>query len=143
MAEQWWLSPYNDILEVKQQLVGLPEHVTFYDTTLRDGEQSIGVSMNREDKLRIAKALADAGVDRIEAGFPASTEEDRLAVTEIANDVKGAEIWGFSRCNVNDIKICLTTGVEHLVCEISSQSSKDACVGTRRSHRHLAHKEQC
>lgn len=124
MAEQWWLSPYNDIPEVKQQLGKLPKYVKFYDTTLRDGEQSIGVSMNREEKVQIAKALADAGVDRIEAGFPASTEEDKLAVTEIVHQVKNAEIWGFSRCNVNDLKICLETGVKHVVCEISVSPAK-------------------
>ena len=124
MAEQWWLSPYNNIPEVEQQLGKLPKQVKIYDTTLRDGEQSIGVSMNRDDKLVIAKALADAGVDRIEAGFPASTEEDKLAVTEIVNQVKNVEIWGFSRCNVNDVKICLETGVKFLVCEISVSPAK-------------------
>ncbi len=124
MAEQWWLSPFNDVPEVKQQLSSLPKQIKVYDTTLRDGEQSIGVSMNRDEKLQIAKALADAGVDRIEAGFPASTEEDKLAVTEIVEQVKNAEIWGFSRCNVGDVRKCLETGVKHVVCEISVSPAK-------------------
>ena len=118
MAQQWWLSPYNSIPEVQAQLAKLPKQVKIYDTTLRDGEQSTGVSIAAEDKLRIARALADAGIDRIEAGFPASTDEDKHAVTEIVKHVKNAEIWGFGRCNVNDVQACVDTGVKALVCEI-------------------------
>ncbi len=124
MPEQWWLSPYNDVPEVQNELVNLHKQIKFYDTTLRDGEQSIGVSMGVEDKVRIAHALAEAGVDRIEAGFPASTPEDKQAVGEIVKQIKKAEIWGFSRCNVNDLKICLETGVKAVVCEISVSPAK-------------------
>jgi len=124
MSEQWWLSPYNDVPEVTKELVNLPKQVKFYDTTLRDGEQSIGVSMAAADKVRIAKALAEAGVDRIEAGFPSSTLEDKEAVIEIVKQVKTAEIWGFSRCNVNDVKTCVETGVKAVVCEISVSPAK-------------------
>jgi isopropylmalate/homocitrate/citramalate synthase len=118
MAQQWWLSPFNSIPEVQAQLARLPKKVKIYDTTLRDGEQSTGVSIAAEDKLRIARALAEAGIDRIEAGFPASTDEDKHAVTEIVKHVKNAEIWGFGRCNVNDVQACVDTGVKALVCEI-------------------------
>jgi len=118
MAQQWWLSPFNSIPEVQAQLAKLPKKVKIYDTTLRDGEQSTGVSIAAEDKLRIAHALADAGIDRIEAGFPASTDDDKYAVTEIVKHVKNAEIWGFGRCNVNDVQACVDTGVKALVCEI-------------------------
>jgi isopropylmalate/homocitrate/citramalate synthase len=124
MSEQWWLSPYNNVPEVMKELVNLPKQVKFYDTTLRDGEQSIGVSMAAADKVRIAKALAEAGVDRIEAGFPSSTLEDKEAVIEIVKQVKNAEIWGFSRCNVNDVKTCVETGVKAVVCEISVSPAK-------------------
>ena len=122
--EQWWLSPYNKATEVLAELKDMPKKIKFYDTTLRDGEQSIGVSINAADKLRIAKALAEAGVDRIEAGFPSSTEDDKQAVINIVKEVKGTEIWGFSRCNVNDIKVCIETGVKALVCEISTSPAK-------------------
>ncbi len=124
MSEQWWLSPYNEVPEVKKELINLPKQVKFYDTTLRDGEQSIGVSIAAADKVRIAKALAAAGVDRIEAGFPSSTAEDKEAVIEIVKQVKSAEIWGFSRCNVNDLKTCVETGVKAVVCEISVSPAK-------------------
>ena len=122
--EQWWLSPSNNAPEVLAELKDMPKKIKFYDTTLRDGEQSIGVSINAADKLRIAKALAEAGVDRIEAGFPSSTEDDKQAVINIVKEVKGPEIWGFSRCNVNDIKVCIETGVKALVCEISTSPAK-------------------
>jgi len=124
MSEQWWLSPYNDIPEVAKELINLRKQIVFYDTTLRDGEQSIGVSIGSEDKVRIAKALADAGVDRIEAGFPSSTPDDKAAVIEIVKQVKNAEIWGFSRCNVGDLKTCVETGVKAVVCEISVSPAK-------------------
>ncbi len=120
----FWLSRYNEVPEVKKQLAGMKKKIKIYDTTLRDGEQSIGVSMDSADKLAIAKRLAKAGVDRIEAGFPASTEEDKIATKRIVDEVQDAEIWGFARCNVNDIKICVETGVKYLVCEIATSPEK-------------------
>lgn len=119
----FWLSNYNEMPDVKKQLAGMKK-IKIYDTTLRDGEQSIGVSMNAQDKLNIAKKLAMAGVDRIEAGFPASSEEDKIAVSNIAREVKGSEIWGFGRCNVNDVKLCVETGVKYVVCEILTSPHK-------------------
>jgi isopropylmalate/homocitrate/citramalate synthase len=124
MSEQWWLSPYNNVADVAKELTSLPKQVKFYDTTLRDGEQSIGVSIAKEDKIEIAKALDEAGVDRIEAGFPSSTVEDKEAVIEIVKQVKKAEVWGFARCNVNDVKTCVETGVKAVNCEISTSPEK-------------------
>ena len=120
----FWLSNYNEAPEVKNLLSGMKKSIKIYDTTLRDGEQTVGVSMNAEDKVNIAKALAEAGVDRIEAGFPASSEEDKVAVKRIVQEVQGAEIWGFARCNTDDIKTCIDTGVKHLVCEIATSPQK-------------------
>lgn len=120
----FWLSNYNELPEVKKQLVNMKKKIKIYDTTLRDGEQSIGISMNAQDKLAIAKKLAAAGVDRIEAGFPASSEEDRIAVEKIVKEVKGPEIWGFGRCNVNDVKISVETGVKYTICEILTSPHK-------------------
>lgn len=119
----FWLSNYNEIPEVKKQLEGMKK-IKVYDTTLRDGEQSIGVSINAQDKLRIAKKLAEAGVDRIEAGFAASSEEDRVAVGKIVKEVKGPEIWGFGRCVVNDVKIIAETGVKYTVLETYTSPQK-------------------
>ena len=122
--ELFWLSQYNGEPEVTTQLAGMKKKIKIYDTTLRDGEQVVGVSMGTEDKVQIAQALADAGVDRIEAGFASSSPQDKEAVAKIQATVKNAEIWGFARCNVNDVKDCLDTGVKFLVCEILTSPQK-------------------
>jgi len=84
--------------------VGVP--VVFFDTTLRDGEQSPGSSLNAPEKLEIAHQLVRLGVDVIEAGFPASSPGDFDAVQAIAREVKGAVICGLARCIESDIRIC-------------------------------------
>ena len=85
----------------------MPEHdpnrVLIFDTTLRDGEQSPGCSMTPPEKLRIARALADLGVDVIEAGFPAASRGDWESVQSIAREVEGPVIAGLARCNAEDI----------------------------------------
>jgi 2-isopropylmalate synthase len=74
-----------------------------FDTTLRDGEQSPGASMNLAEKLEIAQALKDLGVDIIEAGFPIASPGDFEAVQAIARQVEGPVICGLARCNQDDI----------------------------------------
>ena len=78
--------------------------VKIFDTTLRDGEQSPGASMNVQEKLRVAKQLVKLGVDIIEAGFPIASEGDFEAVRRIANEVRGATIAGLARAKEPDIK---------------------------------------
>lgn len=75
-----------------------------FDTTLRDGEQSPGASMTRDEKLRIARALERMRVDVIEAGFPASSNGDFEAVRAIANVIKDATVAGLCRANDKDIQ---------------------------------------
>jgi 2-isopropylmalate synthase len=77
--------------------------IRIFDTTLRDGEQSPGASMNLPEKLEVAQALTDLGVDIIEAGFPIASPGDFEAVREIANTVRGATVCGLARCNDSDI----------------------------------------
>ncbi len=77
--------------------------IKIFDTTLRDGEQSPGASMNHEEKLEIASALVELGVDVIEAGFPIASPDDFAAVREIANTFQGVEIAGLCRSNDADI----------------------------------------
>src|SRR3954468_11675832 len=74
-----------------------------FDTTLRDGEQSPGASMNLAEKLEIAHALAELGVDVIEAGFPIASTGDFEAVQTIARQVVGPTICGLARCHPEDI----------------------------------------
>ncbi len=77
--------------------------VRFFDTTLRDGEQSPGASMNTAEKLRLAGQLEKLGVDIIEAGFPAASAGDFEAVSQIAAKLKQTEIAGLARANKEDI----------------------------------------
>jgi 2-isopropylmalate synthase len=80
-----------------------PNRVLIFDTTLRDGEQSPGCSMTQPEKLRVARALAELGVDVIEAGFPAASRGDWEAVNQIAREIRGPIIAGLARCNRADI----------------------------------------
>ena len=77
--------------------------IRIFDTTLRDGEQSPGCSMNLPEKLEMAQALVDLGVDVIEAGFPIASPGDFEAVREIATTIRGATICGLARCADADI----------------------------------------
>jgi 2-isopropylmalate synthase len=79
------------------------DHVIIFDTTLRDGEQSPGASMNLAEKLEIAHALRDLGVDVIEAGFPIASPGDFEAVQAVARQVHGPVICGLARCHDDDI----------------------------------------
>src|SRR5680860_1850170 len=80
--------------------------IWIFDTSLRDGEQSPGATMTVEEKLEVADALVDLGVDIIEAGFPAASPGDFEAVKLIAERVKGATVAGLARTNRSDIEQC-------------------------------------
>jgi 2-isopropylmalate synthase len=80
--------------------------IIIFDTTLRDGEQSPGASMNLDEKMRIAEVLEDLGVDVIEAGFPIASPGDFEAVHEIAKVIKNSTICGLSRAVHGDIDRC-------------------------------------
>src|SRR5690606_3866153 len=82
-----------------------PNRVLIFDTTLRDGEQSPGCSMTQPEKLRVARALAELGVDVIEAGFPAASRGDFDAVSAIAREIAGPIVCGLARCNRDDIEL--------------------------------------
>ena len=80
------------------------DRVVIFDTTLRDGEQSPGASMTKEEKTRIARQLERLRVDVIEAGFPASSNGDFEAVQDIARAVHDSTVCGLARANENDIR---------------------------------------
>jgi 2-isopropylmalate synthase len=82
------------------------ERLTIFDTTLRDGEQSPGISLDAAEKLEIAEQLARLGVDVIEAGFPVASQGDFEAVQAIARKVQGPVIAGLSRTHVSDVDRC-------------------------------------
>ncbi len=84
----------------------MSDRVYFFDTTLRDGEQSPGATMNLAEKLRLARQLEIVGVDIMEAGFPASSQGDFEAVQAIANQVRHVTVAGLCRAMPNDIDRC-------------------------------------
>src|SRR5699024_5451079 len=79
--------------------------IKIFDTTLRDGEQSPGVNLNKAEKLEIAKQLERYGVDILEAGFPASSQGDFEAVKLIADTIKDTSVTGLARTRKEDIDI--------------------------------------
>lgn len=81
------------------------QKINIFDTTLRDGEQSIGVNLNVLEKLEIAKQLERLGVDIMEAGFPASSQGDFQAVQSIARSIRNSSVTGLARANKQDIDI--------------------------------------
>jgi isopropylmalate/homocitrate/citramalate synthase len=107
-------------------------HVGLYDTTLRDGEQTVGVVLDPEQKLEIARLLDGLGVDRIEAGFARVSEDDARAVGLIAQAGLRAEIWGFARALPADVDAVIALGLRHAVVEAPVSDLKLAAYGVDR-----------
>jgi isopropylmalate/homocitrate/citramalate synthase len=107
-------------------------HVGLYDTTLRDGEQTVGVVLDPEQKLEIARALDDLGVDRIEAGFPRVSEDDNRAVALVAGAGLRAEVWGFARAVAADLEALASLGVGAAVIESPISDLKLDAIGVSR-----------
>lgn len=105
------------------------ETVGLYDTTLRDGEQTVGVVLSPGDKLEIARALDAAGVDRIEAGFARVSEEDAEAIRKIAAAGLRAEVWGFARAVPADVEQLVELGVGAAVIESPISDAKLEALG--------------
>ncbi len=106
--------------------------VGLYDTTLRDGEQTVGVVLDPQQKLEIARLLDDLGVDRIEAGFPRVSQDDWDAVKLVAGAGLRAEVWGFSRAVAADLEALVELGVQHAVIESPISDAKLDAIGVSR-----------
>jgi len=126
-----WTSKLNELEEVR---TGFDHNkpVKFYDTTLRDGEQAVGVVFNPEEKFNIACGLADLGVGRIEAGFPRVSEADSQAVKRIVEAGLDSEIWGFSRAVKGDLDALVELGIKRTLIEISTSEVKMKAYGFDR-----------
>lgn len=122
-GELWNLSDLNLLPEVMGE-AHFPKKLKIYDTTLRDGEQTIGVAFDKEEKLQIAKMLDEMGVDRIEAGMPVVSRMDREAAELILKAGLKAEIWGFCRAVKGDIDACADAGLKYAICEIATSPFK-------------------
>jgi len=117
-----WISELNHRNGVERNFPA--GSVKFYDTTLRDGEQSIGIVLTPRQKLEIAQALDGLGVGRIEAGFPRVSADDAEAFGLIANAGLRPEIWGFGRALKADIDELLRLGARATVIETPTSAIK-------------------
>lgn len=117
-----WTSELNHREGVERKIAA--KSVKFYDTTLRDGEQSVGVVLTPTQKLEIARALDGLGVGRIEAGFPRVSADDAEAFGLIAKAGLSAEIWGFGRALKADIDELLRLGARATVIETPTSAIK-------------------
>ena len=125
MHDLIWTGSLNDPYAIRG-------HVGLYDTTLRDGEQTVGVVLDPEQKLEIARLLDELGVDRIEAGFPRVSDDDWQAVELISEAGLRAEVWGFSRAVPADLEALVSLGVSHSVIESPISDLKLDAIGVSR-----------
>jgi methanogen homocitrate synthase len=114
---EWWVSPFNYSDEVVDSMQ-LAKKVEIHDATLRDGEQTPGVVFRIDDKIRIAEMLAELGVERIEAGMPAVSQDDYTAIKEISKRNLGAKIFTFARAMRQDIDMAVDCGAHGVVIEV-------------------------
>ncbi len=116
-TDKWFSSPWNYLPEVSSEFQ-FADDVTIHDVTLRDGEQQAGVEFTADDKVRIATALAEAGIHRIEAGLPAVSPSDAEAIKRMVAEDLPTEVYAFSRCMVPDVELALECGVSGVVMEV-------------------------
>jgi isopropylmalate/homocitrate/citramalate synthase len=121
-----WTGPVNEPHAIGGS-VGL------YDTTLRDGEQTVGVVLDPQQKLELARAIDSLGIARIEAGFPRVSQDDWDAVKLIAEAGLDAEVWGFSRAVAADAEALVELGVRASVIESPISDAKLAALGITRN----------
>jgi len=125
-----WVSELNARSEIRS---AFPEkEIGFYDTTLRDGEQTVGVVFSPQEKLGIARKLDELGVNRIEAGFPRVSPEDADAIQLMQKADLKAELWGFSRAVKGDIEELIRLGLHASVIEAPTSDLKLGAYGLSR-----------
>src|SRR5271165_2129341 len=117
-----WVSELNARPEVRASFPKTP--IRFYDTTLRDGEQTVGVVLSPQQKLEIARKLDELGVSRIEAGFPRVSIEDAEAIQLMQKAGIKAELWGFSRAVKADVDELVRLGLRYSVIEAPTSAIK-------------------
>ena len=120
VSGKWSVSPYCYEKEVRAAWQ-LPEKIIVHDVTLRDGEQTPGVVFRKEEKLKIAHVLEEAGVQRIEGGMISTSQEDYEAIEAMAREIKNSEIASFCRARRDDLERSLKAGVQRVIMEITAQ----------------------
>jgi len=132
LAGKVWTSELNTRPDVRRDFDRL-RTVRFYDTTLRDGEQTVGVVFSPQQKLDIARKLDELGVGRIEAGFPKVSKEDGEAISMILKaGLKHSEVWGFARATRGDVEELVRLGLQASVIEAPISEIKLKAYGITR-----------
>src|SRR6202158_4280404 len=126
-----WVSDLNARPEIRSAFPR--SQVRFYDTTLRDGEQTVGVVLSPQQKLEIARKLDELGISRIEAGFPKVSPEDAEAIQLMQKANLKAELWGFSRAVRGDVDELIRLGLRASVIESPTSDIKLKAYGISRS----------
>jgi len=114
---KWIVSPHNYSPDVRSDWK-LPKSVQIHDSTLRDGEQTPGVVFSKDDKLKVAQKLAEAGVQRIEGSMPSVSPDDVAALAAMVREIKSSEIVGFVRSRKDDLDLAIKCDVSSIVMEI-------------------------
>ena len=127
---QVWVSDLNSRPEIRSAFPATT--VRFYDTTLRDGEQTVGVVLSPQQKLEIARKLDELGVSRIEAGFPRVSPEDAEAIQLMQKAGIKAELWGFSRAVKADVDELVRLNLQYSVIEAPTSDIKLKAYGITR-----------
>jgi isopropylmalate/homocitrate/citramalate synthase len=128
--DQVWVSSLNERSEIRSSFPSTP--VRFYDTTLRDGEQTVGVVLSPQQKLEISRELDRMGVSRIEAGFPRVSPDDAAAIQLMQAAGLKAELWGFSRAVKADVEELIRLGLRYSVIEAPTSDIKLKAYGISR-----------
>jgi isopropylmalate/homocitrate/citramalate synthase len=132
LAGKVWTSELNSRADVCP-VFDRSRTIRFYDTTLRDGEQTVGVVFSPQQKLEIARKLDELGVGRIEAGFPKVSAEDGEAISLILKaGLKHSEVWGFARSTRGDVEELIRLGLRACVIEIPTSDIKLKAYGISR-----------
>lgn len=125
-----WVSELNSRPEIRSPFAGKTIH--FYDTTLRDGEQTVGVVLSPQQKVEIARKLDQLGVSRIEAGFPKVSPDDVEAIQLLQKANIKAELWGFSRAVKGDVEELVRLGLKASIIESPTSDIKLKAYGISR-----------
>ena len=129
-SNQVWVSELNARPEIRSAFPRAP--IRFYDTTLRDGEQTVGVVLSPQQKLEIARQLDLLGISRIEAGFPRVSAEDAEAIQLMQAAGLKAELWGFSRAVRADVEELARLGLRSSIIEAPTSDIKLKAYGITR-----------
>jgi len=129
-SSKLWVSELNARPEIRSAFPRQTVH--FYDTTLRDGEQTVGVALSPQQKVEIARKLDELGVSRIEAGFPRVSPEDAEAIQLMQKASLQAELWGFSRAVKADVEELVRLGLHASIIESPTSDIKLKAYGMSR-----------